>query len=119
MIRSRGSAIAIVGMACRFPGAPNVSRYWQMIRAGRHAFGPPPADRWNHAAFFSEMQRAVDRYYAPHGAFVDDVRAFARRGTRRARSRTGPDRSPGHATRHSTCRPLAHCATSARSDSRA
>ncbi|MFN7145923.1 MAG: beta-ketoacyl synthase N-terminal-like domain-containing protein, partial [Myxococcota bacterium] len=53
------------------------SRYWQMIRAGRHAFGTPPADRWNHDAFFSEQQRASDRYYAPHGAFIDDVKSFA------------------------------------------
>jgi 8-amino-7-oxononanoate synthase len=77
MARTSGGPIAIVGMACRFPGAPNVSRYWQMIRAGRHAFSTPPADRWNHAAFFSEAQRASDRYYAPHGAFIDDVRRFA------------------------------------------
>ncbi len=77
MARTSGGPIAIVGMACRFPGAPNVSRYWQMIRAGRHAFGTPPADRWNHAAFFSEQQRASDRYYAPHGAFIDDVKSFA------------------------------------------
>ncbi|MDP2308014.1 MAG: aminotransferase class I/II-fold pyridoxal phosphate-dependent enzyme [Pseudomonadota bacterium] len=77
MARTSGGPIAIVGMACRFPGAPNVSRYWQLIREGRHAFGPPPADRWSHEAFFSDVQRATDRYYAPHGAFVDDVRSFA------------------------------------------
>ena len=77
MARTSGGPIAIVGMACRFPGAPNVNRYWQMIRAGRHAFGPPPADRWSHEAFFSETQRAADRYYAPNGAFIGDVRSFA------------------------------------------
>jgi 8-amino-7-oxononanoate synthase len=64
-------------MACRFPGAANVSRYWQMIREGRHAFTTPPAERWSHEAFFSETHRATDRYYAPHGAFIDDVRSFA------------------------------------------
>lgn len=77
MARTSGGPIAIVGMACRFPGAPNVNRYWQMIRAGRHAFGPPPAERWSHDAFFSETQRAADRYYAPNGAFISDVRSFA------------------------------------------
>ena len=69
--------IAIVGMACRFPGAPDVSRYWQMVRDGRHAFGPPPQDRWSHEAFYSTQQRAMDRYYAPHGAFIDDIKSFA------------------------------------------
>lgn len=69
--------IAIVGIACRFPDAPNVSRYWQLVREGRNAFRTPPGDRWDHAAFFSESHRASDRYYAPHGAFIDDVRSFA------------------------------------------
>jgi len=77
MARTSGGPIAIVGMACRFPGAPNVARYWQMIKAGRHAFTTPPADRWSHDAFFSDAQRTTDRYYAPHGAFIDDVRSFA------------------------------------------
>lgn len=72
-----GAAIAVVGMACRFPGAENLNRYWQMIREGRHKFGRPPADRWDHDAFFSTSVRAVDRYYAPHGAFLDDVASFA------------------------------------------
>lgn len=71
------AAIAIVGMACRFPGAENLNRYWQMIREGRHKFGTPPADRWDHSAFFSTSVRTVDRYYAPHGAFLDDVASFA------------------------------------------
>ena len=69
--------IAIVGMACRFPDAPNVSRYWQLLRDGRNAFKTPPSDRWDHEAFFSESHRASDRYYAPNGAFIDDVRRFA------------------------------------------
>ena len=75
--RSRGGPIAIVGMACRFPGADNVARYWQLVRDGRHAFTRPPADRWDHDAFFSESLRAFDKYYAPTGAYVDNVREFA------------------------------------------
>lgn len=69
--------IAIVGMACRFPGAPDVSRYWRLIREGRNAFGPPPADRWSHEAFYSTQHRAMDRYYAPAGAFIEDIKSFA------------------------------------------
>lgn len=73
----RDGEIAIVGMACRFPGAPSLSAYWRLVREGRNAFGPVPADRWNHDAFFSTVQRAVDRYYVPTGGFIDDVRSFA------------------------------------------
>lgn len=77
MQRPSGEPIAIVGMACRFPGADNISRYWQLVREGRTAFGPPPADRWDHAGFYSTSHRNPDRTYAPFGAFVDDVRSFA------------------------------------------
>ncbi len=70
------SDIAVVGLGCRFPGADNVNRYWQLVREGRHHFGPPPRARWDHEAFFSTSQRTADRYYAPHGAFLDDVASF-------------------------------------------
>lgn len=29
--------IAIIGMACRFPGAPDIDSYWDLIRSGREA----------------------------------------------------------------------------------
>ena len=32
-----GSPIAIVGMACRFPGAENLSAFWRLLEAGGNA----------------------------------------------------------------------------------
>ncbi|MET7771700.1 SDR family NAD(P)-dependent oxidoreductase [Nocardia sp. NPDC005366] len=38
--------IAIVGMACRFPGgADDLDSYWDLLAAGRDGTGPAPADR--------------------------------------------------------------------------
>ena len=48
--------IAIIGMACRFPGAPNLDAFWRLIREGRSAAGEVPADRWN-----------ADEFYDPTG----------------------------------------------------
>jgi hypothetical protein len=44
--------IAIIGMACRFPGAPNLDEYWRLIREGRSAVSEVPADRWDPDLFY-------------------------------------------------------------------
>jgi acyl transferase domain-containing protein len=38
---------AIVGMACLFPGAPDMDRYWRNIVDGVDAIGEVPAARWD------------------------------------------------------------------------
>ena len=37
--------IAIVGISCRFPGAPDPSSYWQMLHDGADMIREVPADR--------------------------------------------------------------------------
>jgi len=68
--------IAIIGMGCRFAGAPDLQAYWDLTVGGRDAFGPVPADRWPHESFYSDNRRATDKSYAPVGGFIDDVRTF-------------------------------------------
>ncbi|WP_239075381.1 type I polyketide synthase [Planosporangium flavigriseum] len=46
--------IAIIGMACVLPGAPDLASYWRSILAASDAITEVPADRWD-----------VDTYYAP------------------------------------------------------
>jgi acyl transferase domain-containing protein len=46
-------AIAIIGMAGRFPGeANNTEKLWDMMAAGRDAWSPMPSSRFNHEAFY-------------------------------------------------------------------
>jgi 8-amino-7-oxononanoate synthase len=71
------TGIAIVGMACRFPGAEDLPSYWRLLKEGRHAFVTPPSNRWSHEAFFSSSHRTMDKYYVPTGGFLSDVRHFA------------------------------------------
>src|SRR5262245_16352711 len=45
--------IAIIGMACRFPGGANdPMAFWQLLRDGRDAITEIPSDRW-----------PIDKYY--------------------------------------------------------
>src|SRR6266568_3704238 len=43
--------IAIVGMACRFPGADGLESFWRVLRDGRDAVGEVPSDRWDPRRF--------------------------------------------------------------------
>jgi acyl transferase domain-containing protein len=40
------SAIAVVGLACRLPGAPSPDAFWQLLREGRDAISDVPRGRW-------------------------------------------------------------------------
>jgi 8-amino-7-oxononanoate synthase len=70
------SQIAIVGMGCRFGGAPDLHEYWKLCVEGRHDFKQTPPDRWDHAAFFDKNRRATDRSYCPTGSWISDIRSF-------------------------------------------
>ncbi|AGL21066.1 type I polyketide synthase [Actinoplanes sp. N902-109] len=68
--------IAIVGMACVFPGSPDLAGFWETVVSGANRVGEVPADRWD-----------ADTYYAPEvgpgqtgritvskwGGFIDPV----------------------------------------------
>jgi len=43
----RGEPTAIIGMACRFPAAPTVEAYWELLSCGKDAISDVPASRWN------------------------------------------------------------------------
>jgi acyl transferase domain-containing protein/acyl carrier protein len=38
--------IAIIGLACRVPGARDPESFWRLLAAGRDAIGPVPEGRW-------------------------------------------------------------------------
>ncbi len=55
--------IAIVGLACRFPGAPDAAAFWELLSTGVDAISEPPVGRWGEAG-------------APRGGFITDIDAF-------------------------------------------
>ncbi|RSS33612.1 polyketide synthase, partial [Streptomyces sp. WAC05858] len=61
-------AIAIVGMSCRFPQAPDPEAFWRLLSEGVSAISEVPAGRWTDDA---SMPPAIR-----HGGFLDDVDRF-------------------------------------------
>lgn len=66
---------AIIGLACVFPGAPGLQRYWRNIVDGVDAISEVPATRWD-ASFYDPTSSAIDRFYCRRGGFVDDYADF-------------------------------------------
>jgi acyl transferase domain-containing protein/trans-aconitate methyltransferase/acyl carrier protein len=73
---ARHEPIAIVGIGCRFPGAPTPAAYWTLLRDGVDAVREVPADRWDVDALFDADPDAPGRLSSRWGGFLDDIRGF-------------------------------------------
>ncbi|MCC6810691.1 MAG: SDR family NAD(P)-dependent oxidoreductase [Deltaproteobacteria bacterium] len=69
-----GEPIAIVGLACRFPGAEDVDAYWRLLAEGRSAIGPLPAGRWD-PHWLAALDDA-ERSKLTRGGFLPDIAGF-------------------------------------------
>ena len=75
--RRRTGAIAVVGMACRFPGgADTPERFWEVLEQGRNAVSEVPPERWDIDEYFDADPDAAGKMYTRHGGFVGGVDRF-------------------------------------------
>ncbi|MFD4786101.1 aminotransferase class I/II-fold pyridoxal phosphate-dependent enzyme [Streptomyces sp. NPDC058459] len=72
----RRDDVAIVGMACRFPGARDVNEYWRLLLDPRPQFSTVPDARWASAAFVSDDVRDAASAYTDTMALLPDVGHF-------------------------------------------
>lgn len=69
--------IAITGLGCRFPGAPDSRAYWKLLMSGERQFSAVPAERWNHELFHEPGDRsASNAAYTDQVSFLDGVDRF-------------------------------------------
>ncbi len=66
----RSRDVAIVGIGCRFPGAPDLFTFWENILAGRSALGDVPPDRWDADVFHDPESRDNDRVASRRGGYL-------------------------------------------------
>jgi acyl transferase domain-containing protein/acyl carrier protein len=65
--------VAVVGMACRFPGADDPGELWELVRGGVDAIGEVPAGRWDGAL---DPDLLHEYPAARWGGWLDDVQGF-------------------------------------------
>ncbi|MGN3960235.1 type I polyketide synthase, partial [Streptomyces sp. WAC8370] len=73
-----GEAIAIVGMACRYPGGVSSPEgLWRVVRDGVDAIGEFPEDRyWDVEGLFDPVPGVPGKSYAREGGFVRGAADF-------------------------------------------
>ncbi|MEW5987988.1 MAG: beta-ketoacyl synthase N-terminal-like domain-containing protein, partial [Chloroflexota bacterium] len=68
--------IAIVGMACLFPGAADLGAYWHNVVHKVNAIGDPPAEAWDLEALYDPDSTETDRIYCKKGGFIGPLATF-------------------------------------------
>jgi len=74
--RSKSEPIAIVGMACRFPGADTPQEYWSLLHNGREAISDVSVDRWDIRMFDPSGPVGSGQSSTRKGGFVNNIDQF-------------------------------------------
>ena len=69
--------IAVVGMACRFPGGANPDEFWDFLARGGDAVREIPAERWDIDVHYDPDPDAKGKMYTRCGAFISDFDQFS------------------------------------------
>ncbi|MFF7902001.1 type I polyketide synthase [Streptomyces sp. NPDC007920] len=67
----RSEPIAVVGMACRLPGAAGPTSFWELLREGRDGISEVPSGRWTAEGASASQPGSTGR-----GGFVDGIGEF-------------------------------------------
>jgi acyl transferase domain-containing protein/acyl-CoA synthetase (AMP-forming)/AMP-acid ligase II/aryl carrier-like protein len=74
--RTNDEPIAIVGMACRLPGANTPDEYWRNLLRGVTSIREIPRDRWSVADFYDPRPLQPGKSISKWGGFLERVDRF-------------------------------------------
>ena len=76
VLASMPDPIAIIGMAGRFPGAPDVGAFWRLLRDGIDAVSEVPDGRWTAREFVACGAQGSGEPRHRAGGFIADAESF-------------------------------------------
>lgn len=68
--------VAIIGMACHFPDAPDLAAYWENLKAGRESRREVPKSRWDWGKYYLPGEYVEGKSISKWGAFLDGIEDF-------------------------------------------
>ncbi|HBJ36746.1 MAG TPA: hypothetical protein DDZ51_18720, partial [Planctomycetaceae bacterium] len=74
--RQTSEPLAIIGMACRFPGANTLDDFWQLLIAGKCSISEVPEDRWDAKRFHADQSKQPGRVTFNGGGFLSEIDRF-------------------------------------------
>jgi acyl transferase domain-containing protein len=68
--------IAIIGLACRVPGASNPEAFWTLLHHGIDAITEVPPERWNIDDYYDPDMKAPGKMSTRWGGFLEGIDRF-------------------------------------------
>jgi polyketide synthase PksN len=68
--------IAIVGLAGRYPGAPDLNIFWENLLAAKSSISEIPAERWKWQDYFEPTRGKQGSLYTKWGGFLSEIDTF-------------------------------------------
>ncbi|TRX48200.1 alpha/beta fold hydrolase [Fulvivirga sp. M361] len=68
--------IAVVGMSGRFPGADNLSNFWDLLSGGKESLSEIDSSRWKHDKYYHPDRSVPGKTNQKHAAFLKDINKF-------------------------------------------
>ena len=69
-------SIAIVGASCRFPGAPGLEAFWELLASGTDAISEVDAGRWSTRFYYHPTYGEPGKSYTWSAGLIPDVDLF-------------------------------------------
>jgi candicidin polyketide synthase FscE len=75
-LQERTQPIAIIGLACRFPGAKDKDAFWRLLIDRTDAISEVPRARWDVDAYYDPDPEAPGKMSSRYGGFIDGIDQF-------------------------------------------
>ena len=73
---SLSEPLAIIGMACRFPGASHAGEFWKNLLDGKDCITEIPAERWDWREYYGDPLEENNKTNIKWGGFIEGIDWF-------------------------------------------